>query len=84
MSARTMEEIGKGYLHALRAPPLVKKEGRVYVFLSNTREVYDCEPMDAGEALRMIRNLAMRSWVTKGHLELFAFLTAEQFGSGHR
>jgi hypothetical protein len=84
MSARTMAEIGKGYLHALRAPPLVKMDRQTYVFLSNSRAIYDCKPMDAGDVLRMIGDLATRSWVTKAHLEQFASLAADQFGSGYR
>jgi hypothetical protein len=84
MSARTMDEIGKGYLDALRAPPLVKRSGTFFLFYRNGAMVYDVHVSDPLDAIRLMGRLSERKWFTRRHLEQFTSLAEDQFGSGYR
>lgn len=55
-----------------------------FEFYLDGEMVYDCEPRDAGDALRWVEHMALKTWVTPKHLQQFARLAADKFGAGYR
>lgn len=45
---------------------------------------YEHHVSDAGDALRWVEHMAVKSWVTPAHLEQFARLVADKFGVEYR
>lgn len=67
----------------LTTAPLVKMDGRHFVFLHNGREIWDCDPLGADDAeLLMDEILSEKRWFTDSHREQFAKLVTDHFGSG--
>lgn len=65
---------------ASSAPPLVTVVGRNFVFLHNDREVWDCSPLDADDAGRIVvEQLSEKRWFTGSHRHQFAALVADSF-----
>ena len=68
---------------SLTTAPLVKIDGRHFVFLHNGREVWDCNPLDAEDVeLIMDQRLSEKRWFTDRHCEQFIRLAAGRFGGG--
>lgn len=66
-----------------RSVPVVFVDG-YYEFYLDDEMVYDFQPASMGDALRWIQHLSQKSWMTCGHLGLFAQLVADQFGQEYR
>lgn len=56
---------------------LVTVDGKLFVFMHEGREVWDCEPLDADDAGRIVaEQLSEKKWFTADHHEQFVMLVA--------
>ena len=80
---RHIGEVANEVLAEMALPPLVTIEGDLVTFYdrANPGFTYDFTLGGPMDALRWIRHMAPKQWVTKQHLELFAIIAIER---GHR